>query len=158
MAQALQRNCLDRGLSRIRGLRGLPTTPLPPLCPRCLLHSPPLSALPNICPSVVAFRLVSCLFGRARGHRPYVFIFSSFSRVKQSLVKNGVIVSFFSSPFLFINFFKVAFMAEYDTISKHLIQTYPDDFIRFTLGRADIEVLEVLETEQPTVEAGAPIA
>ena len=44
-------------------------------------------------------------------------------------------------------------MAEYDTISKHLIQTYPDDFIRFTLGRADIEVLEVLETEQPTVEA-----
>ncbi len=44
-------------------------------------------------------------------------------------------------------------MAEYDTISKHLIQTYPDDFIRFTLGRADIEVLEVLETEQPTVES-----
>ena len=24
-------------------------------------------------------------------------------------------------------------MAEYDTISKHLIQTYPADFVRFTL-------------------------
>ena len=93
---------------------------------------------------------MSCLFGRARGTAP-TFYFRIF--VKQSLVKNGVIVSFFVPHFLFLNFFKVAFMAEYDTISKHLIQTYPDDFIRFTLGRADIEVLEVLETEQPTVEA-----
>ena len=27
-------------------------------------------------------------------------------------------------------------MAEFDTISKHLIQKYPDDFASFTLGRA----------------------
>ena len=44
-------------------------------------------------------------------------------------------------------------MAEYDTISKHLIQTYPHDFIRFTLERDDIEVLDILDTEQTTVEA-----
>ncbi len=31
-------------------------------------------------------------------------------------------------------------MAEYDTISKHLIQTYPDDFVRFTLQRDDVAV------------------
>ena len=43
-------------------------------------------------------------------------------------------------------------MAEYDTISRHLIQTYPDDFIRFTLGRDDVEVRAILDTEQPTVE------
>ena len=43
-------------------------------------------------------------------------------------------------------------MAEYDTISKHLIQTYPKDFIRFTLGRDDVEVLDILDTEQNTVE------
>ena len=41
-------------------------------------------------------------------------------------------------------------MAEYDTISKHLIQTYPKDFIRFTLGREDVEVLDILDTEQTT--------
>ena len=39
-------------------------------------------------------------------------------------------------------------MAEYDTISKHLIQTYPKDFFRLTLGRDDIEVLDILDTEQ----------
>ena len=27
-------------------------------------------------------------------------------------------------------------MAEFDTISKHLIQKYPDDFAGFSLGRA----------------------
>ncbi len=43
-------------------------------------------------------------------------------------------------------------MAEYDTISKHLIQTYPKDFIQFTLGHEDVEVLDILDTEQPTVE------
>ncbi len=43
-------------------------------------------------------------------------------------------------------------MAKYDTISRHLIQTYPDDFIRFTLGRDDVEVRAILDTEQPTVE------
>ena len=38
-------------------------------------------------------------------------------------------------------------MAEYDTISKHLIQTYPKDFIRFTLGQDNVEVLNILDTE-----------
>ena len=44
-------------------------------------------------------------------------------------------------------------MAEFDTISKHLIQTYPGDFAGFTLGRKDVEVLAVIDTEQPTFEA-----
>ena len=39
-------------------------------------------------------------------------------------------------------------MAEYDTVSKHLIQTYPKDFIHFTLGQDDVEVLDILDTEQ----------
>ena len=43
-------------------------------------------------------------------------------------------------------------MAEYDTVSKHLIQTYPKDFIRLTFGRDDVEVLDILDTEQSTVE------
>ncbi|MDE2829551.1 MAG: hypothetical protein OXN20_05500, partial [Gemmatimonadota bacterium] len=43
-------------------------------------------------------------------------------------------------------------MAEYDTISKHLIQTYPKDFIRLTLGQDDVEVLDILDTELSTVE------
>ena len=43
-------------------------------------------------------------------------------------------------------------MAEYDTISKHLIQTYPKDFIQFTLGHEDVEVLDILDTEQTTFE------
>ena len=42
-------------------------------------------------------------------------------------------------------------MAEFDAISKHLIQTYPGDFAGFTLGRDDVEVLEVIDTEQTTV-------
>ena len=45
-------------------------------------------------------------------------------------------------------------MADFDTIAKHLIHTYPHDFARFALQRDDIEVVEVLDdTEQPTVEA-----
>ena len=44
-------------------------------------------------------------------------------------------------------------MAEFDAISKHLIQSYPDDFAGFALGREDVEVLEVIDTEQPTVSA-----
>jgi hypothetical protein len=44
-------------------------------------------------------------------------------------------------------------MAEYDTVSKQLIQTYPADFVRFTLEQEDVEVLEVIDTEQPTVES-----
>ena len=44
-------------------------------------------------------------------------------------------------------------MAEFDTIAKHLIQTYPRDFARFVLQQDDVEVIEVIDTEQPTVEA-----
>ncbi len=44
-------------------------------------------------------------------------------------------------------------MADIDTISKYLIQHYPDHFAYFTLARDDVEVLEVIETEQPTVRA-----
>ena len=44
-------------------------------------------------------------------------------------------------------------MAEFDTIAKHLIHTYPRDFARFALQYDDIEVLDVIDTEQPTVEA-----
>ncbi|MCY3868202.1 MAG: hypothetical protein OXG87_01520, partial [Gemmatimonadetes bacterium] len=44
-------------------------------------------------------------------------------------------------------------MAEFDTISKHLIQKYPHDFAGFTLEREDVEVLAIIDTEQFTVEA-----
>ncbi len=44
-------------------------------------------------------------------------------------------------------------MADIDTISKYLIQHYPDHFVRFALSRDDIEVIDVIETEQPTVRA-----
>ena len=44
-------------------------------------------------------------------------------------------------------------MADFDTISKHLIQTYPEDFARFTLDQDPVEVIEVIDTEQFTVEA-----
>ena len=44
-------------------------------------------------------------------------------------------------------------MAEFDTVAKHLIHTYPHDFARFALQQDDVEVIEVIDTEQPTVEA-----
>ena len=44
-------------------------------------------------------------------------------------------------------------MAEFDTIAKHLIHTYPTDFARFALHQDDVEVIDVIDTEQPTVEA-----
>ena len=44
-------------------------------------------------------------------------------------------------------------MADIDTISKYLIQHYPDHFARFALARDDIEVIDVIDTEQPTVES-----
>ena len=44
-------------------------------------------------------------------------------------------------------------MAEFDTIAKHLIHTYPRDFARFALHQDDLEVIDVIDTEQPTVEA-----
>ena len=48
---------------------------------------------------------------------------------------------------------RISRVAEFDAISRHLIQTYPQDFAGFTLGREDVEVLEVINTEQPTVTA-----
>ena len=44
-------------------------------------------------------------------------------------------------------------MAEFDTIAKHLIHTYPRDFARFALQYDNLEVLDVIDTEQPTVES-----
>ena len=44
-------------------------------------------------------------------------------------------------------------MADIDTISKYLIQHYPDHFAHFALARDDVEVIDVLNTEQPTVKA-----
>ena len=44
-------------------------------------------------------------------------------------------------------------MAEFDTIAKHLIHTYPHDFARLALHQDDVEILGVVDTEQPTVEA-----
>ena len=44
-------------------------------------------------------------------------------------------------------------MAEFDTIAKHLIHTYPADFARFALQQDDIQILGVVDTEQTTVEA-----
>ena len=43
-------------------------------------------------------------------------------------------------------------MAEYDSVSKDLIQTYPKDFIRLTFEQEEVEVLDILDTEQNTVE------
>ena len=42
-------------------------------------------------------------------------------------------------------------MAEFDTVVKHLIQTYPADFARFALQRDDVQHVEVLDTEQPNL-------
>ena len=44
-------------------------------------------------------------------------------------------------------------MAEFDTIAKHLIHTYPADFARFALQQDDIQILGVVDTEQPSVQA-----
>ena len=44
-------------------------------------------------------------------------------------------------------------MAEFDVVAKHLIHTYPADFARFALQHDDVEVLDVIDTEQPTVKA-----
>ena len=44
-------------------------------------------------------------------------------------------------------------MAEFDIVSKQLIKDYPVDFVRFTFEQEDIKVLEVIDTEQPTVES-----
>ena len=39
-------------------------------------------------------------------------------------------------------------MAEFDTIAKHLIHTYPADFARFALQQDDVQILGVVDTEQ----------
>ena len=40
---------------------------------------------------------------------------------------------------------------QFDTVSKRLIQQNPEDWIRFTLGIPEAKVIEILDTEQPTV-------
>lgn len=42
---------------------------------------------------------------------------------------------------------------QYDTVSKRVIQQNPEDWIRFTLGIPEAQVIEILETEQLTVRA-----
>ena len=44
-------------------------------------------------------------------------------------------------------------MAQYDAVSKYVVQAHPEDFIRFILEQDNIVVRAVLDTEQPTVEA-----
>ena len=44
-------------------------------------------------------------------------------------------------------------MAEFDTVTKHLIHTYSHDFARLALQHDDFKVLGVVDTEQPTVKA-----
>ena len=41
----------------------------------------------------------------------------------------------------------------YDTVSKNVIQQNPEDWIRFGLGISDVQVIQVLDTEQPTVKS-----
>ena len=47
-------------------------------------------------------------------------------------------------------------MADFDIVSKYLIQHYPDDVARFALGRDDVEFVEWLDTEQTAFEARRP--
>ena len=42
---------------------------------------------------------------------------------------------------------------QYDTVSKTLIQQNPKDWVAFSLGTPDVEVVRVLETQQPTVKS-----
>ena len=42
---------------------------------------------------------------------------------------------------------------QYDTVSKVLIHQNPEDWLQFSLGIPEAEVIEVLETEQPTVRS-----
>ncbi|MDP6676418.1 MAG: hypothetical protein QGI29_02535 [Pirellulales bacterium] len=44
-------------------------------------------------------------------------------------------------------------MAEFDIVSKQLFKDYPQDFVRFVLGSADFQILEVIDTQLPTVES-----
>ena len=40
---------------------------------------------------------------------------------------------------------------QFDTVSKRVIQQNPEDWIRFVLGIPETKVIEILDTEQPTV-------
>ena len=42
---------------------------------------------------------------------------------------------------------------QFDTVSKTLIQQNPKDWVAFSLGIPDVEVVRVLETQQPTVKS-----
>ena len=42
---------------------------------------------------------------------------------------------------------------QYDTVSKTIIQQNPKDWVVFSLGIPDVEVVRVLETQQPTVKS-----
>ena len=41
----------------------------------------------------------------------------------------------------------------YDAVSKNVIQQNPEDWIRFGLGISEVEVIQLLDTEQPTVKS-----
>ena len=43
-------------------------------------------------------------------------------------------------------------MAAFDSVSKSLISTYPQDFLAFLLGHSKVQMLDMLNPEQPTVE------
>ncbi len=42
---------------------------------------------------------------------------------------------------------------QYDTVSKKVIQDNPEDWVRFCLNIPDAQVIQVLDTEQPTVKS-----
>ena len=44
-------------------------------------------------------------------------------------------------------------MAAFDSVSKSLVSIYPQDFLAFLLGHSEVQMLDLLNTEQPTVEA-----
>lgn len=43
-------------------------------------------------------------------------------------------------------------MLPIDALTKHFVQTYPHHFLQFTFQRDDIQLVEILPTEQTTVE------
>ena len=42
---------------------------------------------------------------------------------------------------------------QYDTVSKGIIHRNPEDWVEFSLGTTDVEVIQVVDTEQPTVKS-----
>ena len=43
-------------------------------------------------------------------------------------------------------------MPKYDVLSKYVVQAHTEDVLYFAFGHGGVEVIEVIETEQPTVE------